>query len=171
MAYSAPPTVSNTLIDANFLNVYIRDNQRALKDPPSQNYESNEASDYSKTLVAWADVDTDFNFSITTTGGDVLLSFTGVVYIAGGSITKIGYLDVSVDGTRIVNQTEAGLAIVTDAKTLVQFTRLVTGLSAAAHTFNLQWKPSDGADTINMYAGAGTASYDVHPTFWVRELT
>lgn len=171
MAYTTVPTFTDTSATAANGNTYIRDNQRALKDPPSQNYESNEGTDYSKTLVAWVNVDTDFNFSITTTGGDVLLGFTGVAIVSGGGLDKRGYFDVSVDGTRIINQTHGGLATIVNTRALVQFTRLVTGLSAGAHTFNLQWALEDGANTITLYAGAGTASYDIHPQFWVRELT
>jgi hypothetical protein len=173
MAYTTVPTFTDTSATAANGNTYIRDNQRALKDPPSQNYESNEGANYTRTgSAAFANVDADFNFSITTTGGDVIVSFVGVAFAtSGGGIPLIGYFDVSVDGTRIINNANGGLAVFTGAKTLVQFTRLVTGLAAGVHTFNLQWAVEDAVNTITLYAGAGTASYDLHPQFWVRELT
>jgi hypothetical protein len=142
MAYTTVPTFTDTSATAANGNTYIRDNQRALKDPPSQNYESNEGANYTRTgSAAFANVDADFNFSITTTGGDVIVSFVGVAFATSGG----------------------GIPL--------QFTRLVTGLAAGVHTFNLQWAVEDAVNTITLYAGAGTASYDLHPQFWVRELT
>jgi hypothetical protein len=169
--FTTPRTWTDILSDADHPNTDIRDNQQALKDPPSQNYESNEGTDYTKVGGDWSDVDTDFNLSITTGGGDVMISFIGNAIVGGGGLPTTGYFDVSVDSTRIINQAQAGLAIVSNVQTLVQFSRLVTGLAAGVHTFNLQWRPHDGANTITLYAGAGTAGRDVHPQFWVREIS
>jgi len=66
MAYTAIPSLSDTVLSAATFNAYIRDNQLALKDPPSANYESNEVADYTTVSTTFADVDTDFNLSITT---------------------------------------------------------------------------------------------------------
>lgn len=170
MGYTTPRTWNAETVTNEKWIVELKDNLNAIKDPPSQNYEANEGTDYTKTLAAWANVDTDYNFSITTTGGDVLIGFMGTLLVSGGGLSKVGYLDVAVDGTRIINTTDGGLGVVLITG-LVSFTRLVTGLAAGVHTFNLQWKPEDGANTITLYAGAGTASYDLHPQFWVRELT
>lgn len=167
----APRTWNNEVVTASKWNTELKNNQTSLKDPPSQFYQANEGANYTKTLVAWADVDSDFNFSITTTGGDLFISFVGNSVITGGGVPATGYFDVSVDGTRIVNQTSAGLGIVTSTVTAVRFSRIVTGVAAGAHTVNLQWKPEDGANTITLYAGAGTGGYDTHPTFIVRELS
>ena len=171
MAYTTPETWANELVTSAKWNANLKTNILALKDPPSDNYEANEGANYTKTGTSWGDVDTDFNHSITTTGGAVLLSFTGNVNAAGDP-TSLAFLDVSVDGTRIVNQASAGLAVVINSvNTLVSFSRLVTGLSAGAHTFNLQWATNSGLVTATMYAGAGTASYDLHPQFFVREIS
>ena len=43
-------------LDEDMLNTYIRDNQIALKDPPSESYVLNEAGEYSGA-AAWADID------------------------------------------------------------------------------------------------------------------
>lgn len=171
MAYQTPETWLEELVTSAKWTRELKTNILALKDPPSQNYESNEGANYTKTGGNWANVDTDFNLSITTTGGAVLLSFIGNV-IAAGDPTSIAYLDVAVDGTRIINQAAAGLAVVVgSASSLISFSRLVTGLSAGAHTFNLQWNVSSGLVTATLYAGAGTANYDVHPQFFVREIS
>jgi hypothetical protein len=171
MAYTTVPTVTDTSITASFMNTYVRDNQRAIKDPPSQNYESNEGANYTKTGGSYANVDTDFNFSITTTGGDVLVTFIGNAICSGGGIPTIGYFDVLVDSTRIINNASAGLAVILNVVTLCQFSYLVTGLAAGVHTFNLQWRPEDGANTVTLYAGSGTVNYDLHPQFVVREIS
>jgi hypothetical protein len=172
MGYVTPPTFTDIDATAADGNVYIRDNQLALKDPPSQNYEANEGTNYTRTgSSAWADVDTDFNFSITTTGGDVLISFIGNAVRSGGGVNQLQLFDVSVNSTRIINQTDAGLAMFSNVVTLIQFSRRVTGLAAGTHTFNLQWRSNDAAATMTLYAGAGTASYDTRPQFWVRELS
>lgn len=167
MAYTTVPTFTDATATAANGNAYIRDNQKALKDPPSANYEPNEGSNYTISTSTYADVDTaDLTLSITTTGGDVIVGFAGTI---SGNGTVL--LDVAVNGTRIANNTSAGIlslqhGAITPA---VSFIRLVQGLSAGTHTFALMWKAVSGAHT--MYAGAGTASYDVHPQFWARELT
>lgn len=163
MAYTTVPTFTDTTATAANFNAYIRDNQLALKDPPSQNYESNEGSNYSTSSTTYSNVDlSDFTLSITTTGGDVMIS--GVFTTSGR-----GYIDVSVDGTRIANDTNGGL-VQTNGVDVGNFTRVITGLSAGSHTFILMFKSFSGA-AYTIYAGAATASYDVHPQFWVRELT
>jgi hypothetical protein len=172
MAYTTVPTIADTDITASFMNTYVRDNQRAIKDPPSQNYESNEGANYTRTGSGFVNVDTDFNFSITTTGGDVLVSFIGnAICTSGGGLPVVGYFDVLVDSTRIINNANAGLAVIQNVMTLCQFSYLVTGLAAGVHTFNLQWSLADGVNTLTLYAGAGTGSYDLHPQFWVREIS
>lgn len=168
MAYIAPPTYSDTTATAANANTYIRDNQLALKDPPSTNYEANESADYSTTSTTYGNVDpigTDFTLSITTTGGDVMIA--AILPTNGNS----GLFDVSVDGTRIANNTLGGLCRVgPNQLSLGSFTRIITGLSAGSHTFILQWKSLAGASVV-LYAGAATANRDLHPQFWVRELS
>lgn len=175
MAYTTPHTWNDELVTNEQWTIELKDNFLALKDPPSQNYESNEGADYTKAGGTWANVDTDFNFSITTTGGDVWIQFMGFVSV-GGTTPSIAYIDVAVDGTRIVNQAAAGLAVVLGSLAgivgiPVTFSHMVTGLSAGIHTFNLQWATNSGIATATLYAGAGTAGYDCHPQFWVRELS
>jgi hypothetical protein len=168
MAYTTIPAFTDIPATAANLNTYIRDNQRAIKDPPSANYEANEGADYSTTSTTYANVDpigTDFTLQITTTGGDVVI---GAILPTNGNR---GFFDVSVDGTRIANNTAGGLCLVgPNSLSLGAFTRIITGLSAASHTFILQWKSESGANVI-LYAGAATANRDMHPQFWVRELS
>lgn len=168
MAYTTVPSFTDTTATATNLNTYIRDNQRALKDPPSLNYESNEGSDYTNSTTTFADVDSDFNLTIVTTGGDVICGFT----LSGISATSYGVIDIEVDGTRIINTADKGLAIVTlTNRSTVSTMRLITGLAAGSHTFKLQFARRTGGGTATLYAGAGTANYDVHGQFWAREVS
>ncbi len=151
------------LVTASAMNTHLRDNLNALKTPPSAHYECDESSDYTTSAGAWVDVDaTNLALTITTNGGDVLVHFHGNVY---GSSAHV-WLDVAVDGTREGGDDGIVRARQSDYDT-VSFTRLITGLSAGEHTFKLQWKSSNGT----LYAGAGTTNLDVHPQFWVREVS
>ncbi len=106
----------------------------------------------------FSDVDSDnLSLTITTTGGDVLVHFHGMVYV--GSRNAVSF-DLDVDGTRQGGNDGIGRMYATNSnvQTLLSFTRLIQGLSAGSHTFNLKCK-SNGA--INLAAGA---------QFWVREI-
>lgn len=167
--YTDPKTQSpgDPLLSADW-NTHVRDNVKALKDLPSDNYEVDEGVDYTPG-GAFADVDgTNLKFTITTFGGDVLIGwFCSCVGSAGGSII---YFDVKVDTSLIGG--DDGLICVEFAANKtesVSFIRLLTGLSAGVHTFSLQAKFAGGG-AVTIFAGAGTANFDVHPGFFVREV-
>jgi hypothetical protein len=171
MAYTDPKTWSESeaLTHTDF-NTYIRDNQTALKSPPSDSYVCNEAADYTTTSTSFVDVDaTNLSLQITTTGGDVMAHF----YLSASN-TNIGnftFFDIDLDGTRIAGDdgmicARAGSV---NGRNAISATHLVTSLAAGTHTFKLQWKCS--ANTSTVYAGAGTANGDLHPQFWVREVS
>jgi len=164
MAWHTPATfVTGNPITATVLN-NISDDLSYLKAPPTAHFEADESSDYTITSTSFVDVDATagkFSLTITTAGGDVMVGFHGSVNQAGARV----YFDVDVDGARVAGND--GILYL-DADGPVSFVRLITGLSAAAHIFKLQWKLSAGSAV--MYAGAGTSSYDLHPQFWVREI-
>ena len=168
MAWTTPKTwADDELVTANVMNTHIRDNLNALKTPPSDHYELNEASDYTTTSTSWVDVDsTNLALTITTSGGDVVVQFHGNFFIGSAAYML---LDIDVDGSRIGG--DDGIFRYTNGSyyQTVSCTRLITGLSAGEHTFTLQWKVSSGTGTL--YAGAGTSGWDVHPQFWAREMS
>lgn len=168
--WTAPITWSGALVTENNLNEQIRDNLTFLKDPPTDSYEVNEASDYTTTSTAFVDVDsTDLSFSIETAGGDVFAHLHAWVAIPD---TNAVFFELDVDGSPVggddgiigANESFTGSGGVP-----VCFTRRITGLAAGTHVFTLQWKVTGG--TATMYAGAGTSNRDVHPQFWVREMS
>ena len=166
MAYTTIPTLTDTVLSAANFNTYLRDNQLALKNPPSDNFEANQGSDYTRTSSAYADISADFSKTIVTTGGDVVVGLSGTF-----TSTSSGLIDIAVDGVRIGTGTGvSACSVIQTAPRYISIVRLITGLSAGSHTFSIQWRVTS-IGTVTLYAGAGTASYDVHPQFWVRELS
>lgn len=164
MTWTQPKTWTSEPLTSADLNTHLRDNLEALKDPPSAHYAPQETTDYTTTSLAWVDVDSaGLSLTIETHGGDVLVSFHGVVFG-----TELAF-DVAVDGVRLGG--DNGLVLHVDGSNAgsVAFTRLVSGLSAGSHTFALQWRTRFAG--ITLYAGAGTANRDHIPQFWVREVS
>lgn len=158
--------VALELLTAEDLNHMI-DNIEALKDPPSAEYTANEASDYTTTSASFVDVDsTNLSLTITTAGGDVMVGFHGGVEANGGT-NPLVHFEVLVDGVQHAGNDGIIFTRLVNLR-IISFVRLITGLSAGSHTFKLQWKVNGG---VKLYAGAGTASHDVHPQFWAREVS
>ena len=157
-------------LSANDMLTYINDNLEALKEPPTDNYECDESSDYTTTSTSFVDVDaTNLNLTITTTGGDVMVGFTGAVQ--NTTVGKTVCFDIDMDGAR--EGGDDGITQICNGGTDIPVVQvgmvyLITGLDAGEHTFKLQWKVNGG--TAKLFAGAGTSNYDVHPQFWVREV-
>ena len=169
MAWTTPKDWAvDEQLTASKLNTHLRDNLNALKSPPSDNYECNEGSDYSSNSTSFADVDgTNLSLTITTNGGDVMVGFHGT-FQAGTNATV--FLDVYVDTADDGGDDGYVVQIMpANSPETVSFVRLITGLSAGSHTFKLRWK-TNGA-TVTLFAGAGTSNRDMHPQFWVREVS
>lgn len=164
---------SGELVTATMLNDEVRDQDISLKQPASFTVDVDEASDYSTTSTSWTDIDaTDLSVSITTAGNAVEVTFSGNLYFNGAG-GYYGLLDLAVDGTRHAGDdgrivfgspgTTVNVAIPVTVKWVVR------GLSAGSHTFKLQWRVTNAAATLTMYAGAGTADRNVHPIFYAVE--
>jgi hypothetical protein len=168
MPWTTPKTwVNSEPLTAVDLNTHLRDNLNALHAPPSAAYQLNETANYTTTSTTFVNVDnTDgkLSLTLTTTGGAVMIGFFGYAYASGNT----GFLDVELDGTRIGG--DDGLVVFYNNIATTSFVLLKTGLSAGSHTFKLQWKVAGGG-TATLYAGAGTIGADVHPQFWVREVS
>ena len=173
--WTSPKTwATGELVTAALLNTHLRDNLEFLKAPPTTVYVLNESSDYTTTSTAFVNVDnTKLALALTTNGGDVLISFHGM--LLSSSNGRVISLDVEVDGVRlggddglIAAHWVSGVLV---SASSVSFTVLARGLSAGNHTFKLQWKLNIGSATATLYAGAGTTYFDHHPHFWVREVS
>ncbi len=98
----------------------------------------------------FVDINSNFNLTITTAGGDVLVHFHGVVANRGLKI------DIEVDGTR-QGDADHGLRFGGVDNEMMSFTHLIQNLSAGSHTFKLQGRNS-------------TTTLRRHAQFWVREI-
>lgn len=167
------------LVTETDLNEQVRDNLSYLKErvdtPASAQYTLNEVSDYVTALTSYADVDaTRLALTITTRGNAVMVGFFGAIS-AITTTESIAYFDVAVDGVRVGGDDGLTLAACKNgsggslAHQSVSFVLLIPTLNAGDHTFKLQWKIS--GSSVALRAGAGTASQDVHPQFWVREVS
>lgn len=167
MAWTTPKTWTAEPLTSSDLNTHLRDNLSALKSPPSSSYTLNEVSDYTTTSTIFVNVDAaKLSLNITTTGGAVLVHFHGAIEC---SATANIFFDVSVDGSRTAGDDGIIVEQAAAQAEVIGFTRRITGLSAGSHTFNLQWKTASG--TLTLYAGAGTSGKDIHPQFWVAEVS
>jgi len=175
MSWTTPKTwLAGSPLLAADLNTHLRDNLNALKAPPTNSYVPNEVSDYSTSSTSFVDVDsTHLALTITTTGGDVMVGLVSSVVTGGNSIA----FDLLFDGVRVGG--DEGILQVgnlrSDEARGVSFVYLLTSVAAGSHTVKLQWRVDTGSAT--MYAGAGSAGgaycnlADVHPQFWVREVS
>lgn len=171
MTYTAPKTWTAEPLTSADMNTFIRDNQIALKDPPTDVIDVEEASDLTTTSTSTVDMDaTNLKLSITTTGGDVLVGFSGSFNLS--SVGHFIYLDIyeSVGGADLFGDDGH---IVSTAFTAAKmwhfgFVVCIEGLSAGTHEFKMRWKVSSGTGTF--FRAAGTGSADVHPQFWAKEL-
>lgn len=175
MAWTTPRTWVHGEFDTiAYLNEQIRDNMNALKSPPSDNYEANEASDYTTNSAVFVDIDaTNLAMAITPSQDDatIIVGFHGSFIHDTPDLISI---DIDIDGSRVAG--DDGIVCIrpsaagANGQKPVEFMRLITGLSSAAHTIKLQWKTVSGNATL--YAGAGTAGGgDVHLQFWAREIS
>lgn len=173
MTWTTPRTwVTGELVTSTIMNAHVRDNLDALKAPPTEHYEANEGSDYTTTSTSLVDVDsTNLALSLTTYGGDVVISFHGMIKRSAAGFV---FLDVEIDDgdTPVMAGGDDGIvgSGVATTPVCIGFTRLITGLAAGSYVFSLQWR-NGGAGTATLYAGAGTTNGDVHPQFWVREVS
>ena len=170
MAFTAPRDwTADELVTATIMNTHVRDNQIALKSPPSDSYTWNEGTDLSGlTSTSFADVDaTNFALTIVTAGGDVFVWWQLTAIAAAGTLAI--FWDIDVDGTRDGGDDGYSKQSIATVPFTHSGFRIITGLSAGAHTFKLQYKLSGGSLTI--YRGAGTANADVHGQFGVREMS
>jgi len=167
MAWTQPKTWSNEPLVAGDMNTHLRDNLEALKDPPQGGTDIDNSSNYSTTSTSFVDVDaTDFSTTITTNGGDVLVTLCATIVGA----TNYAFFDIEVDGSRVGD--DDGIIKSHCSSTAQNFVTLyywVKGLSSGSHTFKLQWKASTG--TITMFGGQGAAGTQMHGQWDVREVS
>jgi hypothetical protein len=115
------------------------------------------------TSTTFVDVDaTDFSITLTTAAKRVLIGFVGAVQT---NATAIVSLDIDIDGSR--QGGDFGLTRTSMATTIannMSFTYMSDTLTAASHTFKLQWRTTAGTATLLSVSTNAAAS------LWVMEL-
>ncbi len=142
MPWTTEPTfVSGQIVGASDLNTYLRDdmnfvfNGKALAQTMYA-----KGSDYTTTSTSMVDIDaTNLALTITVTTGRVRINFAGYFY-SDSAVSRVAFIDVLVDGTSINGGNPEQKAYADTNGTPMSFTVYKTGLSAASHTFKLQWK-------------------------------
>lgn len=158
MARTTPKTDWSTgdLVAAGDMNA-IGENLAALQDPPTASY-TLAARIEASTGGIYGDVGgTDFTLTLTTTGGDVMVHFDGVLQRYSSRDTD-NCFDVAVDEVRQGGDDGLVRSRVQGARINVSFTRVIQNLSAGVHTFALKVK---NWERIYIYPGA---------QLWVREI-
>lgn len=173
MTWTNPRTwTTGQKVLASEMNTDVRDNMLALKNPPTASFVADESSNYTTSSTSFVDVDPTagkFSLTIVTSGGDVMVGFTGTVRSLT-STNRFSKLNINVDGVDVVGDDGILVAATTDSDEVpMSFVWLVRDLAPGSHTFKLRWKTS--GSTITLFAGAGTADLDIHPQFWVREVS
>lgn len=179
MAWTTPQNWTAVPFTVSNLNAQIRDNFLALKAPPTAIYNAVEGTDLALTSTSWADVDATagkFSQSITTTGGDIWVVLDAAVGVGG--VDVLLYLDISIDGVAY-GVTTLGAADGLYANRFasagavleghISFHRLLTSIAAGSHTIKIRYKVSAG--TLTIFRAANTASVDICPMFFIREVS
>jgi hypothetical protein len=170
---AVPFTVSN-------LNTQIRDNLIFLKDPTFARALLDEGSNYTTTSASFTNIDAGdtegkFKHTATTYGGDIFVGFNGMIAVNTDATSVL--FNISIDGTPyFADDGFIGLhrsaSSIGNARIPLSFLIPIpkADVPAGSHIFRLMWKTTGGA-TGTLYAGAGTAGADIHPGFWVREIS
>lgn len=175
--WTTPKTwTADEIVTATDMNIHIRDNLNALKNPPTHAIERNNGAAYSTTSLTFVPVDaTNLQLQLTTAGGDVWVHFHGTVWADSATARAFGF-DIGIDGTTgyYNSQGYAGGcctgAIQSTIGQAVSFDILLRGLAPGTHTFTLLWKAHAG--TIYLAAQNNSAEWrqDVPAIFWAREV-
>lgn len=164
MAWTTPQTWTAALVTVAEMNTHVRDNLMWLKDPTTDVVSLDTAINTSST--SFADM-TGVTLTVTTSGGSVLVGFSGCFVTAAATIIAI---DLQADGTSqggtdgVVSHFHTGTGSILIP---ISFVWLVEGLDAGSHTFKLRWKTASG--TLTLSAESSSAGYKSEPQFWVRE--
>ena len=164
MAWTTPKTWTSEVLTSNDMNTYLSDNTQYLYDEvsysPAVYTYSRTTGNYSTTSTTFVDIDaSNMVATITTDGGDVLITFAGSLY-GTGSTAVIVALDY--DGTlyrpmyRTMGAAPGGN---------VSFSLIIDNVSAGSHTFGMKWLISPTGATVYIHGSLGQRAH-----FGVREL-
>lgn len=158
MAWTLPKTwVAGERVVATDMNAQIRDNINYLLTPNAFVVRSAVGA-LSTTSTTYASLGAGWSQSITTYGGHVLVGLQ--MPVSGPGTNQSAFVGVEVDGTLY---TGAITPLSGNTPFTVHFTKLITGLASASHTFVAKWRVPVGNQT------AGTDAAVLPIEFWAME--
>jgi hypothetical protein len=171
MAWTSPTTWAAALVTVSQFNEQIRDNFRAIKNPPSGHSLVSARNYVVAGAGAWTAVDTGLvaghlQHAVTVAETRVVASFRGTIEPRNNT-GELG-MNISVDGTPYL----PGAGILWDASALsgrafpIYWTLTLTGLTPGSHTFRVDW--SANVTGFVLY-GSGVAGRFTPIEFMVAE--
>jgi hypothetical protein len=125
------------------------------------------AGDVTTTSTSYV-ILTDYQITMTTTGGAVLVVFNANATNSSNTSEDFAlFVDGTPPTTGIVMARR--LRVPASDEFTMSFTRLITGLSAGSHTFTICWKVLAGTGTVRC-GGAGPLGADAVAEFSVTEF-
>lgn len=177
MTYSVLPSVSpgDTIASATWGNIVKADIEYLLGRPKGSTFRDNNGN-YTTTSTSFVDVDaTNLKQTITISGSTVLVGFSGSIITT--DVGNVGHVcfDIDVDGTRAGTGGTDGVMMIYDDGNAsrpanASFTVLITGLTAGSHTFKLQWRVNNSANTAALTSGSGSGGTDNKPNLYAVEV-
>jgi hypothetical protein len=163
------------LVTAADMNAQVRDNIGHLFERPLSLIVSNRGSDFVTTSTSFVNIhSSEMGITLDMEGTRARVSFIGLFRMQTSSPGNGRvYLDIAVDGIRQAGDDGLALAMATtDGYATICLNWIITGLTPGTHLFTMQWKvtATSGSPTGTLFAGAGTATYDLHPQFCVEEF-
>ena len=140
MAWTTPKTnwATGELVTAEDMNA-VGENLAYLKS--SRIAVGTTTAVVSTSATEFGDVDsTNLNLTLTTTGGDVLVRFHGLIRRANSDNDAQAYFDVVVDGNRQGGDEEIIQSVAGDKVRSVSIVHIIQNLSPGSHAFKLQWR-------------------------------
>jgi hypothetical protein len=107
------------------------------------------------TTTSTTYVDTGVTVTITTGAVRCLVAFIAQAKNSGG--TDNGMFDLAIDGTRVGSAAFGTSFRSGTANGPVSFTYVTDVLTAASHTFKIQYRSSAGSNTVTLYASTGVS--------------
>ena len=171
MAWTTPKSWTTEPLTSYDLNTHLRDNLIALKSPPTATVDLFDTVPRTTSSTTFTPIDaTHLSHTLTTTGGDLLVGFSGLFYSATTS-----YINLDLELDSVLVSGDDGLVAMDlvaaqyDVPT-VSFTHLITNVAPGSHTLRMMWKTTTG--TVSLICGPTNASgIRVHNYFWVREIS
>lgn len=167
MAWTTPKTWGTEVLTSADMNTYLSDNTQYLYDQLSSSSSTASYSytrttgDYATSSTAWNNIDNaNMKVTLTTSGGNVLVTFAGTVYRSSTS----GGFDI-----RFRYQTETYYPVIYNAYTSlpghnVSFS-LIINVPAGSHQYTMQWRNRQSGITTYLRGSSTSISH-----FSVQEL-